>query len=545
MNQLPDFQIKEISGLAGAVESWRRALGFDAVLSGDACAPYAGNCMGAQRAISAVVKARTESDVTAIVKIASEHKVPIYPISTGKNWGYGSALPVADNCVIVDLSEMNRIASVDPELGLVTLQPGVTQGQLSDYLDEHGIDFMTPVTGAGPTASIVGNALERGYGMTPLSDHFSAVTSLRAVLPNGEIYQPPLSAAGTPEADRGYKWGVGPYVDGIFAQGAFGVVTEMTITLARRPQAIGMFMFELKSDSDLDAAIVAIRDLVQLYPGALSGINLMNRVRLLSMTVPYPTDDVEPGEAIPQRVLDGLGRAHGLPLWMGIGAMYGDARTLKSLRRAVKDRLKPVGCKLRFFSERSSRFLGKIARILPGRYAASIGMRVEKLTEMLEILSGRPHETALPLAYWRLGHEPREDSPLNPARDGCGLIWYSPLVPLKSEKTRAFITMVEEICPRFGINPLITLTTLSNACFDSTVPIIFDRETEAEQAQACAAALIEAGRKRGFPVYRMNIDSMRQFLDERSEDPCWRLVGEIKKTVDPNNIIAPGRYAPL
>lgn len=544
MNQLPAFQIKEISGIASALEGWRRHLGIDAVLTGDACAPYAKNCMGTDRAIAAVVKARTEADVTAIVKIAASHKVPLYPISTGKNWGYGSALPVADNCVIVDLSAMNRIASVDPELGLVTLQPGVTQGQLSDYLDERGIDFMTPVTGAGPTASIVGNALERGYGMTPISDHFSAVTALRAVLPNGEIYQPPLSAAGARDADRGYKWGVGPYIDGIFAQGAFGIVTEMTLTLARRPQAIGMYMFELDSDAGLDDAVVAIRDLVQLYPGALSGINLMNRVRLLSMTVPYPADKVELGSAIPQQVVDELGQTHGIPLWMGIGAIYGDPRTLKSLRRAVKDRLKPVGCKLRFFSQRTARILGVISRILPRRYAANINMRVTKLSEMFEILSGRPRQTALPLAYWRHADGVPESGPLNPAQDGCGLIWYSPLVPLRPEKVRTFIAMVEDICPRFGINPLITLTTMSGACFDSTIPIIFDPETETAQAQACAAALIKAGSERGFPVYRMNIDAMKQFLGERGNDPCWKLIGQIKKTIDPDGIIAPGRYSP-
>jgi FAD/FMN-containing dehydrogenase len=167
-----------------ALEEWSRILPPAAVLTGTSLAHYRENCLGLERNIPAALQPRSEADVAGIVRIANNCQVPLYTISTGHNWGYGSALPVRDGCVILDLSRMDRILDMDVELGLVTLEPGVTQKQLYDYLESRNLNFFVPTTGAGPTASIVGNALERGFGMTPEEDHFRAITSIRAVLPN-------------------------------------------------------------------------------------------------------------------------------------------------------------------------------------------------------------------------------------------------------------------------------------------------------------------------------------------------------------------------
>ena len=213
--------------LERAIEEWRQVLPAEAVLSGDALDVYRVNCLSLDRSLGACLRPASEAQVVKIVQIASRCKVPLYAISTGHNWGYGTSLPVTENCVIVDLSRMNRILQMDPELGLITLEPGVTQGQLFEYLSTAKLNFFVPTTGAGPTASIVGNALERGFGMTPETDHFSAVAAVRAVLPNGRIYQPYMSEIGTPGSDGVWKWGIGPYLDGLFAQGNFGIVTSL------------------------------------------------------------------------------------------------------------------------------------------------------------------------------------------------------------------------------------------------------------------------------------------------------------------------------
>ena len=154
----------------------------------EAEARYGRNSLAACRRIPGAIRPRSHEEVLRCIEAANVYKVRLYPISQGHNWGYGGATPVQDDSVVMDLSEMKRILDFDGELGIVTLEPGVTQAQLSAFLIESNDQYLSPVHGGGPQCSIIGNALERGYGLTPVVDHFAAVTSLRAVLGSGEEY---------------------------------------------------------------------------------------------------------------------------------------------------------------------------------------------------------------------------------------------------------------------------------------------------------------------------------------------------------------------
>ena len=104
--------------------------------------------------------------------------------------------------------------------------------------------------------------------------------------------------------------------------------------------------------------------------------------------------------------------------------------------------------------------------------------------------------------------------------------------------------MVGEICAAHGIEPLITLTSLSDRCFDSSVPLLFDPADagQAGHARSCYRALLEAGRREGFLPYRLGNQGMDWLT--RSGAPCWDIAAAIKAAIDPAGIIAPGRYAP-
>jgi FAD/FMN-containing dehydrogenase len=267
------------------------------------------------RTVPAALLARAPEDVVAAVRVARDSRVPIYPISRGHNWGYGDATPVIDGCVILDLSGMDRIIDLDRELGLVTLQPGVSQAQLRAHLDAHAPELMVPTTGAGPDASLVGNVCERGYGITPHQDHFMATTAIEAVLPDGSLYRSPLSELGAITADRAHKWGLGPYLDGLFTQGNIGVVTQMTIALARRGERPTSFYFSLRDDDRLEETVAAVQELIRAGGGALSGINLMNAHRVLAMSVPYPNDRVGRGEMMSPQLTAAVARQAGVDAW--------------------------------------------------------------------------------------------------------------------------------------------------------------------------------------------------------------------------------------
>ncbi len=530
--------------LPRAVAAWRVLLGERGVAVGaEAKDRYGRDTDAALRSAPIALCPRSTEQVVCLVDIARQHRVPLHPVSTGRNWGYGTATPSADEGVLVDLSGMNRIVAFDAELGTVTVEPGVTQGDLRRFLDEQGLPFMVPTTGAGPSCSLLGNALERGYGVTPHADHFGAVMSLEAVLPEGRVYRSALAELGGEEIDQLFKWGLGPYVDGLFAQGGLGIVTRATIVLARVPEEVAAFYFWVEDDARLEAAVERVRNVLRSVGNITGSINLMNRRRILSMTIPHPGDPNARGEVLDDETVARFAKQHRVAAWTGMGTIYGPRHVVRAVRRMIRKEIRPLTRRLLFLRPSTVRFLEKLLRVLPRRARQRLGALVATLESSFEVLTGRPNEVALPLCYWRAGTRAPEGRPLDPARDGCGLLWYAPLVPMRPEAVRRYTAMVDRICVAHGIEPLITLTSVSDRCFDSTVPLLFDRDDPAAvaRAHACYDALLAEGCKSGFLPYRVG----PRFRDRlvRPELPFWQLATRIKEAVDPQHLIAPGRYA--
>ncbi len=139
-----------------------------------------------ERRIPAILRPATREQVQQTLRIASKFGVPVYPVSSGRNWGYGSAAPASDGCGLLDLSRMNRILDFNEDLGYVTVEPGVTQGQLVDFLRSRDSRLWIDGTGSSPGCSLIGNTIERGFGHTPYGDHFGNVCGFEIVLATGE-----------------------------------------------------------------------------------------------------------------------------------------------------------------------------------------------------------------------------------------------------------------------------------------------------------------------------------------------------------------------
>lgn len=528
--------------LPSAIGQWQALLGVDQVLLGEAvAAAYGDDTSDIHRHIPAALRISDSARLQDVMRIASKHRVPVYPISTGQNWGYGTALPARDGCVILDLSPLQKIIHFDAELGVVTLEPGVTQGMLADFLAAGDHPYLVPVTGAGPTCSLVGNALERGYGVTPHVDHFGAVTDLEAVLPDGTLYRSGLREAGGEELARLFKWGIGPFCTGLFSQGGFGVVTRMSIVLSRRPECVKVCLFGLNDDALLEPAVAAIRSVLIKLPGTVGAINLMNRHRVLSMSAPYPADQLGPDGMIAHAAINDLGRQYQVMPWTGFATLYGTRRMVSAAQKEMQSALARVGSRIVFLTPERAHTLAGLARWIPGALGKRLSSVTATLAQSLQLVAGRPNETALPLAYWRNPNSQR--GPLkNPARDGCGLTWYAPLVPMRPSRVRAYVNMVKEIAPKHGIEPLITLTSLSDRLFDSTVPLIFDRHKPASvaAATACFQELFDTGRAQGWFPYRVGVNTMAALVDLQTNSKTFQ--ARLRKDLDPHDILSPGRY---
>lgn len=528
--------------LEAAIRDWQALLGDTQVVTGEAVQQaYGHDASGNERRIPAALRVTDSATAPELMRIANRHRVPVYPISTGRNWGYGTALPAQDDCVIIDLSGLNKILHFDAELGAVTLEPGVTQGMLADFLDQGSHAFLVPVTGAGPTCSLLGNALERGYGITPQTDHFGAVTDLEAVLADGTIYKTALREAGGDDLARLFKWGIGAYSTGLFTQSGFGVVTRMTIILARRPECVKVCLFSLKDDALLEPAVERIRSILSRLPGTVGGINLMNQHRVLAMSAPYPADQISPEGVIPASVIQSLGRQYQILPWTGFGTLYGTRRMVAAAQKEIKSLLAGVASRLIFVSPGGARTLARAAGWLPGAGGKRLASTAATLAKSLELVAGRPNETALPLAYWRNPNPPQ--GPLrDPSRDGCGLIWYAPLVPMRPAGIRAYVNMVKEIAPKHRLEPLITFTSISDKLFDSTVPLVFERHQPQAVADAanCYRELLETGRVQGWLPYRVGISTMKTLGELQPNAHAFH--ARLRQGLDPHNILAPGRY---
>lgn len=534
----------ELDKVNAALSAWSALLGNAVMAGAEATAAYGADCGAADRVVLGALRLNPadKEKIPAILEVARRTGVPLYPISTGRNWGYGSSLPARTGAVILDLGGLNRILDYDSEFGTVTLEPGVTQRQLCQFLAEKGSRYIVPTTGAGPDVSLLSNALERGYGITPYADHFTALSNLEVVLPNGEWLRAPFGSLGVPTLDRIFRNGIGPSWIGLFTQSPFGIVTSATITLAPKPERTAVFLFSLKRQEDLPRIVERVRAVLQACGGLVGGVNLMNHQRMLSMTIPYPRERLGGAPIMSEELASELAHKNMIMPWTGFGTLYSSAALLPAVKKEVRRALAGVATRLIFLTQDRIQALRKGVALAPAFIANRAEASLATLAKSLDLIQGVPNETALPLAYWLSGKRQDATAPLNPAKDGCGLLWYAPLVPMNAALVNDYTIWVVKRMREFGIEPLVTLTTISDSIFDSTVPILFDRTDAraAENAKHCLAALLEEGRQRGYTPYRVGIDSLPWLLGMGGESA--RFVAELKRHLDPDNILAPGRY---
>ncbi|MAI63618.1 MAG: FAD-binding oxidoreductase [Alteromonas sp.] len=507
-----------------------------------------------------LIQIETEEQIVLLLELANtlsnsnNQRFSIYPLSTGKNWGYGSSTPstVSTNIVVLDLSALDRIKFFDIENGTVTIEPGVTQQQLYEFLQEQNAPYMVPVTGAGPTTSILGNALERGYGITPVADHFSAVTAIKGFLADGSFYESSLQAMSDKATghstdcyvDKTYKWKHGPYLDGIFTQSGNMIVTEMTISLARKKPAFDSFYMRFFELDSFEAAYSVVQEIFYKLEGVVSSINLMDKRRVCAMVAENPQGAGNHAVMTEQQV-EYIAKLYDVPEWTIVGTIYGTEKVAKAAKNDIKAIARRKANQVLFSSSLLIKFGQLATRHLSIKALDNAKTQLEKLTKGMEVMRGKPSEVALPLAYWRnprVSHNDRKEH-LNPAKDGCGLIWYAPLVPAKADAMKQFVDMVRDIAPQYNIEPMITFTNLSGISTDSTIPIVFDKENPQaiKDAHDCLDALVTEGLKHGFVPYRLNIKQQQRL---NADSTFWKTAGKIAHALDPNGIISPDRYNP-
>jgi len=90
---------------------------------------------------SAVVMPTTVEELQGILRIANEHKVPVWTHGQGRNNGYGGPAPRVKGSVIASLRDMNQVLEINEELGYAVVEPGVRWFDLYEAIEAQGASY--------------------------------------------------------------------------------------------------------------------------------------------------------------------------------------------------------------------------------------------------------------------------------------------------------------------------------------------------------------------------------------------------------------------
>src|SRR5262245_47610353 len=201
----------------------------------DGYSPFRGN--EAEEYIPSGAVAPTEvQQVQQIVRIANEYKLPLWPVSTGRNLGYGGSAPRLSGTMVLDLKRMNRVLEVDEHRAYALVEPGVSYFDFYRYLQERKLKVWMDCPDPG-WGSLIGNAMDRGIGNGAFRDHFGSICGMEVVLPNGELLRTGAGSIPNSRTWNSFPYGYGPHVAALFGQSNFGIVTKAGFYLQPEPEA--------------------------------------------------------------------------------------------------------------------------------------------------------------------------------------------------------------------------------------------------------------------------------------------------------------------
>jgi 4-cresol dehydrogenase (hydroxylating) len=486
-----------------------------------------------------VLRPGSTKDVQAVVRIAQLHHVPLYPISGGKNWGLGSACAVTDGQVIVDLGRMNRILEVNEDLAYAEIEPGVTQGQLHQYLCDRNLKLWFDATGAGPDATIVGNLMERGYGHTPLGDRFHNSCGFEVVLADGRVLNTGTAHYSSSQTRHIFKTGIGPSLDGLFTQSSLGIVTRVTTWLLPRPEYFQAFVFKIENSEDLPAVIDALRPL-RMNGIIQSAVHIANDLRVISAHQQSPVKSGGADQRLPDALRKQLRSAKGLGDWNGLGGLYGTKKSVRAAAAEIRRALQGIAAP-RFLDDRKLRVADRVAAACKRwNIANRFADQVDSIRSAYGLLKGVPTNDHLAGMAWRA--KQAVGKVVDPLECGLGFMWLSAVVPMTGSATRALQSLVEPIFARYGFDPLITYVVISPRAMACPLTVCYEKcdQADAQRAEACHAELFDAVMREGLIPYRCGINSMSKLA--RGSTGFWDVVSQLKNALDPAGIFAPGRY---
>ena len=197
----------------------------------------------------AVVFAQTTQQVSQIMKMASEKKIPVVPRGAGTGLSGGAI--ARREAIVLSLARMNKILEIDIPNQRAVVQPGVVNLELSNATVKYGY-YYAPDPSSQKACTIGGNVAENSGGPHTLALGVTVnhVTGLEIVLPDGRV----VEFGGKAQDSTGLD------LTGFFvgSEGTMGVVTRVTVKLTKMPEHVATLLAIYNTVEDAANTVVAI-----------------------------------------------------------------------------------------------------------------------------------------------------------------------------------------------------------------------------------------------------------------------------------------------
>ena len=514
--------LRQFAGVVGS--EWVFTSDADVALYRDAYSPMWGE--EDERLASAAVAPDGVEQVQAVMKIANRFRIPIYPISTGRNLGYGGAAPVLSGSVVLDLKRMNRILEVSERNASALVEPGVSYFDLYRHIRANKLKLWIDVPDPG-WGSPLGNALERGAGYTvsPFRDHWAGHCGMEVVLASGDVVRTGMGALPGSKTWQQFQYGYGPFVDGLFSQGNYGVVTKMGFWLLAEPEAFRAGRVRVPRHGDLTALVDTLAYLMNA--GVLNSMTRLESPLLFGTIIGGPRDAgvaalLSRAGGASTEELEGYGLKNDLPYWSAPLRFYGPAKVIEAQWEYTKEKFLAAVPGATFEAEPTVRF----------------PLTDEQARETLD-----PASFGVPslLAFGMGARSPQNPTPFD------GHVWFSPVIPMSAEAVLECQQVFTAAFKEWGVQPLGV--PLPQSYHPRTFvqiygfPVVRDVATNKKNRDTFRR-MIKLAAAHGWGEYRTAPAFMDECMDAYSfnDHALRRLHETLKDAVDPNGILSAGRY---
>ncbi|MCX6502497.1 MAG: FAD-binding oxidoreductase [Microbacterium sp.] len=465
-------------------------------------------------ATAGVVQPESVGEVQAIVRIAAAHGVPIWAQGQGRNNGYGGAAPRVSGGITLNYRRMNRVLTIDEDLGYALVEPGVSFQDMYDALETAGSGLMVSVPDLG-WGSLGGNSLDNGLTYLPNGKDFAAVCGMEVVTADGELLRTGMGAMDGNESWNLYKRSLGPSLDQLFMQSNFGVVTKLGIWLQPKPEVITHVHIDVRRDEDLIPLVDTLRRL--RLDGTVDGVPCILNTLLIASTIAPRShwDDSDPSVPLTDAAIDSIAARIGIGRWHLRLALYGD----RPVNTHQLEKIELAFGTIPDVSIRSTTTTPEEWPTLPDPSD--------------RVYAGVPNLDWKDMGGWYGGSH-------------GGHMSFAPVAPLTGQKVFELQRWLRGRFEARGIDHTADLIVVGARSLVSVAGITFDYDDEAATAHAYRTMqdlVAEAGQI-GYGEYRAHL----QFMDLAQEQYAFndhayrRFVERIKDAVDPQGILNPGRH---